>query len=177
MEQVQHKKLLFACNAGMYLKDYSAQGLFIQNRKQISPINTTPKGYGNFYWQPNGIFYTTINGNAFIAPTAEFKQNDSIQTATQSGPMLVINNQMHVGFTKSSTSLYIRNGVGILPDGKVLFAISKTPVTFYEFASFFLEKKCTNALYLDGFVSRFYNPAIGVQQLGGDLGVMMGVVE
>ena len=45
--------------------------------------------------------------------------------------------------------------------GKVIFAISKQQVNFYEFASFLRELGCVNALYLDGTVSRMYLPAIG----------------
>ena len=50
------------------------------------------------------------------------------------------------------------NGVGILPDGKVVFAMSKTEVNFYNFADYFKKLGCKNALYLDGFVSRTYLP-------------------
>jgi uncharacterized protein YigE (DUF2233 family) len=175
LEQVQHQKLLFACNAGMYLQDYSAQGLFIQNGKQIKPINTIPKAFGNFYWQPNGIFYVTKNGEAFVTKTTDFTANENIQIATQSGPMLMVNGNMHEGFQPQSKSYYIRNGVGILPNGKILFAISKTPITFYEFALFFKNNKCANALYLDGYVSKFYDSKDSTSNLDGDLGVMIGV--
>lgn len=74
-----------------------------------------------------------------------------------------------------SANVNIRNGVGILPDGNVLFAMSKTEVNFYDFARFFKDKGCTNALYLDGFVSRAYAPSENWQQIDGNFGVMIGV--
>jgi uncharacterized protein YigE (DUF2233 family) len=59
----------------------------------------------------------------------------------------------------------------------VVFAISRTEVTLYDFATYFKEMGCTNALYLDGFVSRCYLPEKGWAQLDGDFGVMIGVTE
>lgn len=55
--------------------------------------------------------------------------------------------------------------------------MSKDPVNFYDFASFFLGKGCMQALYLDGFVSRTYLPAQDWTQLDGNFGVMIGVTE
>lgn len=100
-----------------------------------------------------------------------------MQYTTQSGPMLVINRAIHPEFKEGSANLNIRNGLGILPDGKVLFAMSKTEVNFYDFAQFFKNKGCKNALYLDGFVSRTFAPSQNWQQTDGNFGVMIGVVS
>ena len=62
---------------------------------------------------------------------------------------------MYLGYSEGS----IRNGVGVLPNGKLLFAISKEPIRFYDFANFFKKAGCRNALYLDGFISRIYLPS------------------
>ena len=107
---------------------------------------------------------------------SEFKNNGQIKYATQSGPMLVVNGKMHEGFKKSK-SLYIRNGVGILPNGNVLFAMSKTEITFYDFANYFLEQGCKNALYFDGAISKAFLPAQKWTSQDGRFGVMVGVVE
>ena len=37
--------------------------------------------------------------------------------------MLIIDGQIHSAFKEGSTNLNIRNGVGILPDNKVIFAM------------------------------------------------------
>lgn len=155
----QGLELNFAINGGMYKKDLSPQGLYIEKGIQYSALNSIEDGYGNFYLQPNGIFYISEGNNAGITQTNAFSKSESIKYATQSGPMLIIDGKMHGAFQKGSTNLHIRNGVGILPNGNLLFAISKDRINFYDFAQFFKENKCHNALYLDGFVSRMYLPS------------------
>ncbi len=91
--------------------------------------------------------------------------------------MLLIDGAVHPAFKKGSANLNIRNGVGVLPNGRVLFAVSKEAVNFYDFARFFLSMGCANALYLDGFVSRTYLPSQNWVQLDGNFGVMVAVVE
>ena len=38
--ETKHKRLVFAMNAGMYRPDYTPSGLFIEDKKTITPINT-----------------------------------------------------------------------------------------------------------------------------------------
>ena len=91
--------------------------------------------------------------------------------------MLVVDGKKHSKFMEGSKNLNIRNGVGILPNGNVLFAISKEKINFYDFAAFFQNKGCKNALYLDGFVSRAYIPSKNWIQLDGRFGVLIGVIK
>jgi len=170
------RKLVFAMNAGMYKQDGSPQGLYIENKKTLSPLDTS-SGNGNFYLKPNGVFYLTTTNTAVVCNTASFKDHGDIKYATQSGPMLVIGGQIHPSFKAGSTNLNIRNGVGILPTGEVVFVISKAPVNFYDFAAYFKNMGCKNALYLDGFVSRAYLPEKNWVQTDGNFGVMVGVAE
>jgi uncharacterized protein YigE (DUF2233 family) len=169
------EELKFAMNGGMYKTDNTPQGLFIQNRIAVTPLDTL-SGNGNFYMKPNGIFYITTDNEAVVCTTTDFV-NEKIKFATQSGPMLLINGAIHPAFKKGSANLNIRNGVGILPDGQVIFALSKREVNFYDFAEFFQKMNCKNALYLDGFVSRAYLPEQNWQQLDGNFGVIIGVVD
>ena len=168
-------QLAFAMNGGMYKPDQTPQGLFIQSGKTVEAIDTF-KGAGNFYMPPNGIFYLNSTGDARICKTKEFV-NKNVLYATQSGPLLIFNDTINLAFVKGSENLNIRNGVGILPDGKVVFAMSKVKINFYDFAMFFKILGCSNALYLDGFVSRTYLPTKGLKQLDGNFGVMIGVTE
>ncbi|TFF34301.1 phosphodiester glycosidase family protein [Mucilaginibacter psychrotolerans] len=170
----EKKKLLFATNGGMYKPDGSPVGLYIQNKVTLSPLDTT-SGSGNFYLKPNGVFYITTDNTAAICTTADFKDNGKIKYATQSGPMLVINGQIHPALKEGSLNKNIRNGVGILPDGTLIFVLSKQPVNFYDFADYFKKQGCKNALYLDGFVSRAYLPEKNWVQLDGEFGVIVGV--
>jgi len=167
------KKLKFAMNGGMFMADNVPLGLFIQNGKIIRPINTK-SGEGNFYLKPNGIFLIGKDNKAHIIETGKMLEMKNIRFATQSGPMLVIDGKIHSAFMEKSTNLYIRNGVGILPDGRAVFAISRKEINFYEFAKFFQDLGCKNALYMDGFVSRMYCPQENVFQKDGDFGVIIG---
>ncbi len=172
----KNSELLFAMNAGMYKKDKSPQGLYIENGVQKVPIDTT-SAKGNFYLKPNGIFYLTVTNEAYVCKTEDFKYNKRVKYATQSGPMLVIDGQIHKAFNKESTNLNIRNGVGVLPNNEILFVMSKKEINFYEFAEYFKKKGCKNALYLDGFVSRAYCPKAKWIQTDGDFGVMIAVTK
>ncbi len=171
-----NKELIFAMNGGMYKKDNSPQGLFIENKKTITPLDTTT-GNGNFYLKPNGVFYIMVDNTPAICNTINFINNENIKYATQSGPMLVIDGQIHSMFKEGSINLNIRNGVGILPNNKVVFAMSKKEINFYDFANYFKSMGCKNALYLDGFVSRTYLPQKKLVQTDGDFGVIIGVTK
>lgn len=168
--------LTFAMNGGMFTKDFSPQGHFIQNKKILAVLDTAD-GNGNFYLKPNGVFYITADNIPFVCKTADFNDNGKIKYATQSGPMLIIDGQIHATFKDGSTNLNIRNGVGILPDNKVVFAMSKIEINFYDFAKYFQSLGCKNALYLDGFVSRVYLPEKKWTETDGNFGVIIGVTE
>jgi len=171
------EKLVFAMNGGMYEKDLSPQGLYIEKGIEVKAIDTLTHGYGNFYLQPNGVFYLSKNNEPYIVTTQNFQPKDSIQYATQSGPMLLIDGHIHPKFNKKSENVHIRNGVGILPNGNLLFAMSKEKVTFYYLANFFKAYGCQNALYLDGFVSRTYLPAKKWTQEDGIYGIIIAETE
>lgn len=171
------KTLLFGMNGGMFEKDRSPKGLYIEEGNLIQTLDTISKGFGNFYLQPNGVFYIHENGRAEVKETQHFTSLENIQYATQSGPMLIIDGMMHPAFNQGSPNLNIRNGVGIMADGRVLFAISKQTINFYDFATFFQKNGCRNALYLDGFVSKAYSPEQNWKQKGGSLGVLIGLTE
>jgi uncharacterized protein YigE (DUF2233 family) len=173
----RHQTLLFATNGGMYRPGGAPKGLFIEGQKQVAPLDTA-SGPGNFYLRPNGVFYLTTGRAAGICATADFGRvapAAGVAYATQSGPLLVHRGQLHPAFRPGSANVVVRSGVGILPDGRAVFAISRGPVNLYDFATYFQHRGCREALYLDGFVSRLYCPAQGWRQEGGDFGVIIGV--
>jgi uncharacterized protein YigE (DUF2233 family) len=169
--QSQQKQLIFAMNAGMYTPENLPKGLYIEQKQTLFPLDTAQTGFGNFYLQPNGVF-AFDDTSAVILDTKTFeKQQKYYNYATQSGPLLVVNNQINSVFTPSSNSGYIRNGVGITLDGKIIFAISNQSVNFYTFAALFKERlDCPNALFLDGAISKMYAPDIQRLDLDGNLG-------
>lgn len=168
--------LAFAMNGGMFDNDYAPVGLFIQNGEELRAANTN-EGPGNFHLMPNGIFYWAgdtagiMETNRFLAeaPPADF--------ATQSGPMLLIDGELHPRFLPDSDSYKIRNGVGIMDEHRVVFVLSETSVTFHEFALFFRDRlSVRDALFLDGSVSEMFVPALNRAGLGW-FGPIIGVVE
>lgn len=169
-----HKDIAFITNGGMYKIDNSPQGLYVENGKEIAPIDLNNSGYGNFYLQPNGIFLLT-ESKAFVIPTYDYINYKSKSLyATQSGPLLVNNGVINSNFTNGSVNKNIRSGVGIDNAGKLIFAISNNEVNFYDFAEFFYKTlKCKNALYLDGAISRMYLPSLNRLEKGGDFGVLI----
>lgn len=170
----KNKKLVFAMNAGMYRPDNTPCGLYIHQQKTITPL-VTGSGSGNFFLKPNGVFYINNKNKAVICTTPDFiNNNNQVKWATQSGPMLVINGAIHPAFVKGATNTNIRNGVGILPDNKIVFAISNGKINFYDFAEYFKNLGCKNALYLDGYVSRIYLPEKDLLD-DGSFGVIIGV--
>lgn len=104
-----NKQLLFAMNGGMYMTNSAPLGLYIEKSKTLAKLNTR-KANGNFYMQPNGVFYITKNNTPKIVTTLQMgKENMSeAKYATQSGPMLLINGAVHKAFNKGSKNLNIQ---------------------------------------------------------------------
>ena len=146
--------LLFATNAGMFHDDGSTVGLYIQNRKEIYPINTE-EGTGNFFLKPNGVFWFGDGAVGVESTESYLKNARSPRFATQSGPMLVIDGVINPNFSKKSKNKNIRSGVCAMGE-EVLFILSTEDVTFYDLAQEFQAAGCNNALYLDGYLSDFW---------------------
>lgn len=155
--RTQKQKPRLLVNSGIYDKDERPLGLHIENGKTLRKVNRTKGSGGNFGLRPNGVFIirrASTGLTASVVETSAFKESDSIVEATQSGPMLLIDGKIHLAFTKRSENKKIRNGVGVDRAGHVVFAISRTPVSFYDFADFYRTAlDCPNALYLDGTIS------------------------
>lgn len=161
------KSLFFATNGGMYRPDYTPEGLYVENGETQYLLNMEAQGrldFMNFYnIAPNGVFYITEGNKAGIVPRGEYLElarKKKIKYATQSGPMLVIDGKHNSHFKASSKSKFVRTGVGITKEGKLMFAISHKPVTFYDFHRIFDYYGCKNALYLDGAISEMYLPRL-----------------
>ena len=171
--------LLFATNAGMFRPDHRPVGLHIEEGTELAPLDAQRGLPGNFYLEPNGVFFVRTNGQPGILTTEQFARErpGDLRLATQSGPMLVIDGKIHKTFNPQSQSRYIRSGVGWRGGTRLVFVLSATPVTFHEFARFFLEEfGCPEALYLDGAISRLHAPSLGHPDPEGDFGGMLGVV-
>lgn len=171
-------RLQFAMNAGMYHEDRSPVGHYVEDGALLKNVISSA-GPGNFGLLPNGVLCLR-EGRADVFETTRYLSAapDCVH-ATQSGPMLVIDGDLHPRFLVDGTSKYIRNGVGTSADGaRAVFAISEEPVNFHSFGTLFRDVLALpNALYLDGNISRLYAPQIGRNDFGFALGPIVGVVE
>lgn len=171
------KELLFAMNAGMYHSDLAPVGLYIEDGKSTASV-VTKEGPGNFGMIPNGVFCIG-DGSAQVIETRKYtKVRPACRYATQSGPMLVIEGELHPRFIPGGTSINIRNGVGVEQGGKIVhFAISDERVNFETFGRLFRDVLDTpNALYFDGKVSRLLSTELDRSDGGFAVGPMVGVV-
>ena len=170
---------VMATNGGMFDPDYSPHGLLICDGKLYKTLDLRTAKEGNFYLQPNGVFYIDDAGY-HLATSRTFDRlypdldKKKPHFATQSGPMLVINDSVNAVFNKASPNTNIRSGVGILPNGYPVFVIANA-ITFYDFAMIFKEKfHCRQALFLDGAISKMF---IGQPLNESDFGPMIEVVK
>ncbi len=174
----QDLKLKFAMNAGMFRKDLSPAGHYVEEGNQYRQV-MRKAGPGNFGMLPNGVFCIE-RSSAKVFETNDFVERmPTCEYATQSGPMLVIGGKLHPRFLENSTSKFIRNGVGTTDQGdKAHFVISNTVVTFHQFARYFKNHlSINNALYLDGNISVIFAPALVRFGIGRPVGPMIAVVE
>ncbi|QYZ69265.1 phosphodiester glycosidase family protein [Neotabrizicola shimadae] len=170
------KQLGFAMNAGMYHRDLSPVGLYVEDGREVTRL-VTRDGPGNFGLLPNGVFCVG-EGFAVVESRAFAKAGRACRYATQSGPMLVIDGELHPKLIPDSPSVYVRNGVGVSADGQTAwFAISDRAVNFDSFARMFRNGLgARDALYLDGSISRLYAPELGRSDFGFSMGPIVGTV-
>ena len=176
MELKTCERMTFAMNAGMFHYTYRPVGLYIERRKKLFPLNRL-RGWGNFYLEPNGVLAWNAK-QAVIVSTAEYaKSKFKADYATQSGPMLVLNRQINPIFMTDSTSLRIRNAVGI-KDQVLYFVITEQAVNFYELASFMqADLGVEQALYLDGSISAVYLAEKSINTQSSPFGPMLAYIE
>jgi uncharacterized protein YigE (DUF2233 family) len=178
------RPLRFAINAGMYDTDFRPIGLYVEDGKRRVKLNTTEpaadkKPIPNFYKKPNGVFFVTGDKAAIVTTEDYLAAAPEPRLATQSGPLLVIDGQLHPALIPNSTDRTRRSGVGVCAEGQVIFAISDAGVNFHEFARLFRDELgCANALFLDGGRGvGLYDPALGRNDISwhGGYGPMLAV--
>lgn len=174
--EAEGKTLGFAMNAGMYHRDLAPVGLYIENGVETARLITSD-GPGNFGLLPNGVFciadtFRIIESRAFKA------EQPACRFATQSGPMLILNGDLHPKLLPGSDSTFVRNGVGVSADGtRAVFAISDDAVNFHAFARLFRDELgLSDALYFDGNISRLYAPDLNRHDAGFPMGPIVGTV-
>ncbi len=182
----QGLELVLAVNAGMYRPDFSPLGLYVENGAVLQPADTkamkgSQRQIPNFYKKPNGIFFLGDAGAGILSTDEFLGARPNVRFATQSGPLLVIGNELHPALIPGSTDRTRRSGVGVCEDGKIRFAISNGDVNFHEFARLFRDElACPDALFLDGGRGAgLYVPGMGRNDFSwhGGYGPVFGLVE
>jgi uncharacterized protein YigE (DUF2233 family) len=196
------QRLLAVMNAGIFETNSRPLGLHIERGQILRRLNSRRSGYGNFYLQPNGVFYlektasgtrarlqTTIAFERDHSTIRELGRNTQILEATQSGPMLVIDGKLNSAFKADSGNRLIRNAIGVqasntqasnsAASSRVVLVLTETPVNFHTLARFMRDRlECANALYLDGNISNLYVPGSSKNTSSiSDFGGMITVLE
>ncbi|WP_394727750.1 phosphodiester glycosidase family protein [Altererythrobacter sp. GH1-8] len=176
-QSVDQASVAFAMNGGEFERGGRPIGYYVEAGERIVELDRED-GSGNFYLKPNGVFYGS--GGAWEIRTADrFYSTIGARPdfGMQSGPMLVIDGELHPGIQKNGPSRALRNGVGISADGKAHFVISDTPISFGQLARFFRDElKTPNALYLDSNLSSLWDPGTARLDVNGALGPLI-IVE
>ena len=148
-------------NGGMFDRLGEPIGLYVEAGQQIHPLNRK-HGTGNFHLLPNGVFSVEADGWHVRISDDYFKAVTTPPAfASQSGPMMLIDGKLNANIAENGSSLYVRNAVGIDRNHRAHFVISAEPVSFGKLARLFRDRlDCTNALYLDGFVSSLWDPSV-----------------
>lgn len=149
-------ELLFATNGGIFEPDYTPTGLYVEGGRELYPLNIQ-SGSGNFYLKPNGVLH--LSGDTAAVRTTEAYAAGSYRPdfALQSGPMLLIDGDLHPAIRAASPNFKLRSGVGVRDAHTLVFVISEGDVRFYQLAMVFKELLgCRDALYLDGVISEMY---------------------
>jgi uncharacterized protein YigE (DUF2233 family) len=153
------RRVAFIMNAGIFEDGGVPSGLCVIDGKVLHPLNLSP-GAGNFFLKPNGVFYIDARGAHVVTSEEYARLKPHARLATQSGPLLLRNGKVHPAFRADSRNYLHRNGVGVRPDGTVVFAITEFGqpryANLHEFAEFFRSQGCPDALFLDGDISRMF---------------------
>ncbi len=145
--------LIAACNGGIFEPSYRPLGLLVLGGEEIGPLNTR-SGDGNFFLQPNGVFFVQDN-KAQVLATSEYERGKHApEWAVQSGPMLVVDGEMALELSPKSKSKYTRNAVAVDDEGIVLLVVAPEPMNLHDFAAYVRDEvRAKDALYLDGAIS------------------------
>ena len=169
----QGKSPRFLMNAGLFQAGGIPCGLHVEHGVVLHPLNLN-EGDGNFFLKPNGVCWIEADGTkrrAVIDASEAYQKYAAarpagvpmrIETAVQSGPLLLIGGRRHPAFREGSANKLHRNGVGVDSKGRLVFAMTGAgqSVNFWDFAGLFLKLECQSALFLDGDLSQMsVNPA------------------
>ncbi|GIG54365.1 hypothetical protein Dac01nite_11170 [Demequina activiva] len=142
-----------ATNAGIFTPEMVPGGLLVSDGEELVGLNLADGG-GNFHLKPNAVFAVLDDGTATVVDSVDYDPSGVLH-ATQSGPALLLDGEVHPEFREGSTNLAVRSGVGVSTTGDVVYlAISTGLTNLWDFATLFSDQLgVEDALYLDGQIS------------------------
>jgi len=175
--QGRGERLLAATNAGIFYRTRVPAGLYVERgAPPLRPLNASPdpppgEGRGNFFSQPNGVFYISRSGTAHVEETsAAVGALPRMLEATQSGPLLLHRGVPHPLRGDTSVS---RNAVAVCSEREVALVFAPRGASIRELALFIRDQLgCPDALYLDGSISGLRVPAARVRSDGEYVGII-----
>jgi uncharacterized protein YigE (DUF2233 family) len=166
----EKQQVIFAMNGAMCDKNLKPLGLLIKGLMK----------HKNFVWpdvnvfspvEPSAVFAIDRSNVAHIIPGKSFKAADDLATyrlAIQSGTILISKGFLNRNITRAAGQ-QVCNGIGIKANGNIVFAITDNKMSLREFAIFFQDLHCGDAMLLDeGANCQWYAP--GRPQQPGKLG-------
>ena len=151
-----HPGIAVLTNAGIFSDDLTPGGVLVADGEELRALNLSD-GYGNFHLKPNAVFEIREDGTAAVVDSTLYT-GDGVTQATQSGPALLLDGEIHPQFTEGSANTALRTGVGVSPDGGTVYlVITRTYVNLWDFATMFRDELgVDDALYLDGQISQLW---------------------
>ena len=151
-----HPEVAVLTNAGIFSEDLTPGGLLVAEGEELRALNLADGG-GNFHLKPNAVFEIREDGTAAVVESSAY-DSSGVLHATQSGPALLLDGEVHPEFREGSPNTALRSGVGVSPDGGTVYlAITRTYVNLWDFATMFRDELgVEDALYLDGQISQLW---------------------
>ncbi|WP_061964619.1 phosphodiester glycosidase family protein [Demequina aurantiaca] len=152
----QDSTVAVATNGGIFTDQLVPGGLLVSDGEEQVSLNLNDGG-GNFHLMPNGVFAVMVDGTAAVVNSVDYEPT-GVEFATQSGPALLLDGEVHPEFNEGSTNVAFRSGVGVSPGGDTVYlAMSWSLTNFHDFATLFRDELgVDDALYLDGDISRLW---------------------
>ncbi|MFW7414926.1 phosphodiester glycosidase family protein [Demequina sp. SO4-18] len=163
-----------ATNAGIFTPEVEPGGLLVSDGEELVGLNLSDGG-GNFHLMPNAVFAVLEDGTATVVDSTAYEPAGVLH-ATQSGPALVLDSEVHPEFREGSDNLALRSGVGVSPGGTtVTLAMSWGLTNLWDFATLFRDALgIDDALYLDGQISDLW--VAGMAEPGALSGPYAGII-
>lgn len=172
----EKKQVVFAMNGARCDKNLKPLGLLIKglnkHRNLLWPDANMFGAVG-----PSAVFAIDRNDVRYIIPTDRFKPKDdlaSYRLAIQSGTILISKSFLNRNITRA-VGKKVYNGIGLKANGEMVFAVTNDEMSLHDFALFFQDLNCKDAMVLDeGANCQWYAP--GMPKKPGKIGEVI-VVE